>query len=395
MTRTRTRRRPALRAAFLCLLAAGATAAAAEPLTKNVRRAFPASHAHALRLANLAGRIELVPAQGNEVVVDATVHAEGKSAAESKKLLAAMDWVKARDKKGREEWTLSYPVDDYDSFAYPRPGRDEISFLGIDLGHTSSTYRGERVRIYSRRRATVPTLFANLRIAVPHNANLAVRNVVGNVRGGALQGTLLVDTGSGDVQLAGFAGTLDVDTGSGDVTIGSTRGETRVDTGSGDVVVQRWVGNGSIDTGSGDVSVAQASAGKLSIDTGSGDVTVKGGAVATLLADTGSGSIRVLGVEVEEVNADTGSGDVVIETSLAQTRRIVADTGSGDVRVIAGPGASFDMEASQGSGDVIVGYPDAHLRKDGRKVVGAVRGNGRTKIRCDTGSGDCEIGPRG
>jgi hypothetical protein len=65
------------------------------------------------------------------------------------------------------------------------------------------------------------------------------------------------------------------------------------------------------------------------------------------------------------------------------------------VRVLAGPAASFDMEASQGSGEVIVGYRDAQLRRDGRKVVGAVRGNGRTKILCDTGSGDCEIGPRG
>jgi hypothetical protein len=28
-------------------------------------------------------------------------------------------------------------------------------------------------------------------------------------------------------------------------------------------------------------------------------------------------------------------------------------------------------------------------------VVGAVRGSGKTKIRCDTGSGDCEVTPRG
>jgi hypothetical protein len=377
MTMTRTHRRPALAAALVCLLAGAA------------------SRDEVLRLANLAGRVEVVPGPLREVVVDATIHAEGRNAEESKRLLDGMDWVKGHDKKGREEWALSYPVDDYDSFAYPRPGREEISFLGFDLGHTGTTYRGERVRVYSRRRGSTPTLFANLRIAMPRNAYLAVRNVVGHVRGGHLQGNLTIDTGSGDVQLATFAGTLDVDTGSGDVTIASTRGETRVDTGSGDVTVNRWIGNGSVDTGSGDVTVSQVSAGKLSIDTGSGDVTVRGGAVATLLADTGSGSIRVLGVEVEEVEADTGSGDVVIESSLAETRRIVADTGSGSVRVLAGPAASFDLEASQGSGDLIVGYRDAQLRRDGRKVVGAVRGNGRTKIRCDTGSGDCEVSPRG
>jgi hypothetical protein len=41
----------------------------------------------------------------------------------------------------------------------------------------------------------------------------------------------------------------------------------------------------------------------------------------------------------------------------------------------------------------VVGYADAVLRKDGRKVVGAKRGDGRTQIHCETGSGDCEIRP--
>jgi hypothetical protein len=42
-----------------------------------------------------------------------------------------------------------------------------------------------------------------------------------------------------------------------------------------------------------------------------------------------------------------------------------------------------------------VGYSDAELRKSGRKVVGAKRGNGQTRIRVETGSGDCVIRPRG
>ncbi|HEX5761262.1 MAG TPA: DUF4097 family beta strand repeat-containing protein [Thermoanaerobaculia bacterium] len=392
---TRYHRKPALVAAFVCLFAAGATAAAAETTTKAFRRGFAAApEGRTLRLANLAGRIELVPVQGHEVVVETTVHAEGRDAAETRKLLDGMQWVKEHDKKGREEWVLTYPVDDYDGFAYPRKGH-QVEILGIDFGHTSATYRGERVRVYASRRSSAPILYANLRIGMPQNARLAVRNVVGAVRGGALQGTLAVDTGSGDVQLASFAGGLVVDTGSGDVTLGNTRGETSVDTGSGDVTVDRWIGNGSVDTGSGDVTIAQVSAGKLSVDTGSGDVTVKAGHVSTLSADTGSGSIRVLGVEVEELAADTGSGDVTVESSLAKARSISVDTGSGDVSVLAGPGASFEMSASQGSGEVRVGYGDAQLRKDGRKVVGAWRGDGRTKIRCETGSGDCSIGPKG
>jgi hypothetical protein len=41
----------------------------------------------------------------------------------------------------------------------------------------------------------------------------------------------------------------------------------------------------------------------------------------------------------------------------------------------------------------VVGYADAELRRSGKKVVGAKRGNGQTRIRVETGSGDCVIKP--
>jgi hypothetical protein len=64
------------------------------------------------------------------------------------------------------------------------------------------------------------------------------------------------------------------------------------------------------------------------------------------------------------------------------------------VEIHAGPNASFDIDSDQGSGDLTVGYADAQLRKDGKKVVGAKRGDGKTVIRVETGSGDCSITPR-
>jgi len=310
-----------------------------------------------------------------------------------------MSWASERDKKGRPQWVLTYPVSKYRSFAYPRLAQKHeeelpwfLSFLQ-NVGQTSSSYRGERVKIYSQRRSSAPTLYADLRITLPAGANLGVRNVVGPVRGGTLEGTLDIDTGSGKVELVSHVGQLTVDTGSGDVIVGSVKGETSIDTGSGDVVVSRWVGNGTVDTGSGNVVVRQVSGGKISLDTGSGDVTVEGGVVGKILADTGSGNVKVVGVELEELDADTGSGDVMVKSPLAKARRIHADTGSGDVTISGGADATFAITADQGSGDLIVGYADATLRKDGRKVVGATRGDGRTTILCETGSGDCEIRP--
>ena len=382
----------------LCLIL-GAAAAAAAPVQKRAfRHTFPAQEGE-IRLANLAGRIELVRAPGNQVIVETVVHAAGDSESETRKLLDGMKWVKGTDGKGHEEVVLSYPVDDYRGFAYPRPGNDGddlpdwLSWLE-SAGHTSTHYRGERVRIYGKPKSDVPVLYANLKIALPAGGDVVVRNAVGSVRGGQLEGKLRVDTGSGDIEIVSHAGQLTLDTGSGDVTIGSATGETRIDTGSGDVTVRKLVGNGLVDTGSGDVTVENVSAGKLSVDTGSGDVLVKNGQVSHVLADTGSGSVQVVGVELEELDADTGSGDVVVRTSLAQAKRVNAETGSGDVTIYGGPEASFDIESDQGSGDLLVRYDDATLRKDGKKVVGARRGNGQTVIRVETGSGDCVITPK-
>ena len=260
-------------------------------------------------------------APGKQLIVETFVHAAGTSADETRALLNGMKWVRSTDSKGRPEVVLSYPVDDYRGFAYPRAGQVDVDLPGWlswleDAGHTSTFYRGERVRIYGRPKASAPILYANLRIFVPLGAEMAVRNVVGSVRVGNLEGTLRVDTGSGDIHLASHVGNLD-------------------------------------------------------LDTGSGDVLVRNGAASHVLADTGSGSVQVLGVELVELDADTGSGDVVVRSSLGQAKRVTADTGSGDVTIHAGSAASFDIESSQGSGELLVRYDDARIRRDGRKVVGA------------------------
>lgn len=382
-------------AALLCLSVAIPSLAATE--SRAFRVTFPANLGeHPVRLANLAGHVEILPGNSAETVVETVLFAEGKNDSETQALLSGTKWVKGHDSKGREEWALSYPVEKYRAFRYPDPRRkDDSEFLGFfDGSSCNGQYRGEKVRVYSGKKLGVPTLYANVRVRLPKESRLVFRNLVGDVDAGNLEGDLVLDTGSGDVEVAGFNGRLLIDTGSGDVRVGTTRGETSIDTGSGDVAVARLIGNGSIDTGSGNVRVDSVSAGKLSIDTGSGDVSVKNGSAGRLLADTGSGGVEVLGVEIEELVADTGSGDVSVHSSLAQARRVSIDTGSGDVVIRAGAKASFDIASDQGSGELTVGYADAALRKEGRKVIGARRGNGQTVIRVETGSGDCVLQPQ-
>lgn len=394
------KRNPTLALALLTLAALATDLKALDE--RVVRHTFPLAEGETLRLANLAGSVRLVPGSRGEVEVAATLHAEGRDAAETRELLQGMEWVEARDRKGLEEWVLSYPVRKYRGFAYPRSASREGDagfferLLGsLDLGSRSTTtYRGERISVYERPAGSVPILYADLEISMPARGKLRVRNLVGRVEGGELEGDLVVDTGSGEVELAGFSGKLNVDTGSGRVRLGRVRGETLVDTGSGSIEVGELVGNGDLDTGSGSITVRKVAAGKLRADTGSGSITVEDGTVSELLTDTGSGSITVRGVEVERFVGDTGSGGVTLESSLAQARDVRIDTGSGSVKILAGADASFDLEATQGSGDLICRYSDAILRKRGHKVVGAERGDRQTRIRVDTGSGDCVIAPK-
>jgi hypothetical protein len=389
---------PALALGLTLAAALGGTAALfAQEQVRSFQQPFPANAE--VRIANLAGRVEIVKGQGPNLVVEATAHAEFGGVAESQRQLQDLRWVKGRDKKGREEWELSYPVEKYRSYTYPEARHEDsglpsfLSFLG-NIGSSTTTYRGERVKIYHHK-GSAPTLYADLRITVPAGSNLAVRNVIGKVRGGDLEGSLAIDTGSGDVQIASQSGQLGIDTGSGDVVVGSARGETSIATGSGDVVVHRFVGNGSIDTGSGSVTVQKVSAGKLTIDTGSGNVTLQDGEAGRVIAKTGSGGVKVLSVELEDLTAETGSGNVTVQSSLARTKRLSAETGSGDVDIKAGANASFNVVSDQGSGDLNVRYADAVLRKQGRKVVGARRGDGRTAIHIETGSGAATIRPQG
>jgi hypothetical protein len=329
--------------------------------TRTFEKSFPAGDG-ALRLANLIGRVELVNGRGDAVRVEATAHAEGRDAAETRELLAGLGWVRDREGDG---WAVAYPLERFDH--YRRPDRPRFS------GRTTTRYLGRRVTVTGDRSS--PALWVDLRITYPARTPLVVRQVVGGVTGGDLYGDLTVDTGSGDVKLGAFNGDLSVDTGSGDIEVAAARGISH------------------FDTGSGDVRVARVDAERLVADTGSGDVTVNDGRVAELIVDTGSGEVRVVDVEVETAEIDTGSGDVFVRSSLAGARSVRADTGSGDVEIVAGPAASFHVVADQGSGDLEVGFADARLERDGRKVVAARRGDGATRIEVDTGSGDARIVP--
>lgn len=336
----------------------------AAPATKTVEHSVPAQGQ--VKLANLAGRVVLVPAANGPVKVVAVVNAEGRSAQETRELVQAMRWVQEPD----GTWNLAYPVDRYDAFVYP----DGLRSFGQ---HNNLKFRGHRVDVYGRPRSDAPVLYADLTISVPKGVHLKVANAVGGMRGQALDGDLYLDTNSGDIKVDGVVGTINADTGSGNVELSRIAGSALADTGSGDVIVDDIAGD------------------SLKVDTGSGDVTVSHATLRDLTADTGSGDIAVDHVKLETFLADTGSGEVTLAGDLTSARKIDIDTGSGDVEVFGGPGFEFDLTTDVGSGDVSVGYSDAQVRRNRHEVVGARRGSGHTEVLVDTGSGDVRVAPSG
>lgn len=387
LARTQTR---VLALALLLMAPAACIIVDAEPVettTRSFEHSLPLAAGDTLRLANLAGSVEFVAAEAGvqDVRIEATVHANARDEATTQRLLDDMAWVASEDPKGLDEWALSYPVEDYDTFHYQREG-------SFSWGWNSSTrYRGERVTIRGSK-GSAPSLWVDLRIALPAEGKLVLRNLSGRVHGGSLQGNLVVDTGDGDVEFEGFDGELMVDTGSGEVELGTVRGQITIDTGSGDIRVDEAIGNVDLDTGSGDVRVEKVAAGRLVVDTGSGSVVVADGSAGDLEIDTGSGDVVLDGVDAVNALIDTGSGDVRVDSPLQQARVLTIDTGSGDVRIYGGADASFALNANMRRRQVDIGYDDVSVQSSrGTQVV---RGDGRTRIEVRTGSGSCSIRPR-
>jgi DUF4097 and DUF4098 domain-containing protein YvlB len=168
------------------------------------------------------------------------------------------------------------------------------------------------------------------------------------------------------------------------------RGSLLVDTGSGDVEVSDIEGSElNIDTGSGDVRVTTANSRDITIDTGSGNVTGTGMTATDLSVDTGSGNITLSGVRARSLKMDTGSGDV--DLSLAgDTDEISVDTGSGDVRIAipAGFGSAVNLSTSSGEVDTEV---EIQVTRRGREHLIGQIGDGQGRMTIETGSGNVTI----
>jgi lia operon protein LiaG len=305
---------------------------------------------------NLAGTVEIASGPGREVVVEVTRGGDDGGSLQ----------MEMREVDGREALIVRYPEGD---IVYPAMGRGSNTEIGV-RGDGSfygdwSFSRSHRVRISGSGRGT--EAWADLRITVPAGGDLAVFLAVGPTTLDGVEGSILIDAGSGAIDAREGKGRLSVDTGSGEVTVMGFEGELQVDTGSGNVELADVLGGDVvIDTGSGSIVGSGVTARSLRMDTGSGRIRARGVSAPSMVLDTGSGSVDLeLTGDLDDAEIDTGSGSVTVRLPESLGAEVWLDTGSGNVEI------DVPFEAR----DVERGY------------VRGTLGDGRGRLRIDTGSG--------
>ena len=332
--------------------------------------ALPAAQAQRYTVAgdhvavyNLAGvvRVESGGGTAGDVVVEVT-----RGGADAEKLRVATGAI-----GGRETLRVIYPDDDvvYAPLGYHGSTtldvRDDGTFNG-DRG----VGRGRRVRISDDGGGL--DAHADLRIQVPAGRRIAVYLAVGKLTATNVNGDVRLDVNSADVSASGMRGSLAVDAGSGDVRVSDVTGELSLDTGSGNVVASGVKGD------------------DLTFETGSGDVTLDHVEGRSLKIDTGSGNADATAVKADALLIDTGSGDVTLEL-LAGGGSIDIDTGSGNVQLTVPAEYGADVVLDTGSGDIDLGGIAVTVRRVQSDHLEGRIGDGRGRLRVDTGSGDVRL----
>ena len=315
---------------------------------------------------NLAGRMEIVRGEGDDVVV--RVSRGGNDAGRLH--------VETGEIRGRQTLRVVYPGDEivYPGFGGSRKNLivaadgtfpDGVSALFALLG-----WGGDRVTI--RGSGDGIEAWADLVIEVPVGQRAAVY------------------LGAGAIEARGVDGRLDLDMGAGSVTATAMSGALAIDTGAGKVRVSGMGGNLSVDTGSGSIDVENLTAGdKVELDTGSGGVSARAVQARRLIVDTGSGSVKLKGVASPDIAVDTGSGSVQLEL-LTDVDTLDVDTGSGSVTVSVPADFGAAIEIDTGSGGIDSDIP-VRVRSVSRDHLRGLIGDGRGRIVIDTGSGSVHL----
>jgi lia operon protein LiaG len=312
---------------------------------------------------NLAGEIRVEPGPGPAVIAEVT-----RGGADAAKLKVEQGRI-----DDRPTLRLVYPAD---RIRYSKLTVGSSTQLRVRGDGTFSDNEDEEHRKEGRK-VTISggpgglDAYADLRITVPPDKEVAVYLAAGKVAIANVNGNLSIRVASAPVTSSGTRGELDIDVGSGAVQVTQARGDLSVDTGSGSVALSDVRGESvSIKTGSGGVTATDLRSNDLSVDTGSGDIQMTTLAAPQVSLETGSGAVSAdLSGEVWNLKVETGSGDITLKMPSTL-------------------GAEVDIETS--SGEIETDFEVAVTRHSRDHMTGRI-GDGRGKIAIETGSGGIKL----
>ena len=354
-----------MKALWIAALLPRPSASPAPAAQQPERRTLAGDH---VAIYNLAGVMRLERGTGSDVVVELT-----RGGPDAGKLQIATGPL-----RGRETLRVIYPDDE---IVYRELGRGSNTTLRVRDDGTFNDREdrgrggrwsddGRRVRIAGSGGGL--EAHADVRIAIPAGKRVEVYLAVGQAFASNVDGDLRVDVAAANVTADHMKGSLLVDTGSGDVRLSDAEGDV------------------SLETGSGSVTVSGVTGPEVKLDTGSGNVTAERVATDVLVIDTGSGDVTASFVRAGDVKIDTGSGNVRLDL-LADLQALDVDTGSGDVtiNVPADLGAEVDIET--GSGDIDLQNVTVRTTRLERDHLTGEIGDGKGRIRIETGSGGVRL----
>jgi hypothetical protein len=346
--------------------------------------------AASLRVNNLIGEIQVVPATGSSFEIE--IRVQGKD--------ANRDRIKIETKRGRDaEISVKFPLEESTKYVYPKLGHGSRSSFMANHNKSGEHDGWWRAIVGALHITKIEVsgdgkgleIWADVTVKVPKGGSLEVDHGTGRMEAADVEGDLSLDNASGNITGSNIRGSFVADTGSGNVSATRVTGRFSADTGSGNVTAESIEGEVSADTGSGNVSITKAWGEKVLADTGSGNVTVTDARCKIFSADTGSGNIDARDIAADEANLDTGSGGVRLALTRMGAGPFVIDTGSGGIELTIPADGSARVHAETGSGAIHVDFENENVHKVAHDELDFTIGDGKASVKLDAGSGSIHV----
>lgn len=238
---------------------------------------------------------------------------------------------------------------------------------------------------------TVETLSADVQVSHPQGS-LDVDTASGEIKAEFTGQRLKLESVSGEILASGTAELAELQTASGDIEANLTARSLRAESVSGDVELDGEQERVTVSTTSGEVK-HQGGVAQLQIGSVSGEIyvaRVTGSAELT----TSSGDIVAAGKDLKELRAESVGGDINFTGTLASDCNLTVSSKGGDVRLALPPDTPARYELSSFSGEIggLNGATSEEGAGPGRKLE-YYSAAATAQVTASTFSGDIHIEP--